>query len=86
MNPLKITFSIAALASAILAAPAPDYYTSVSVPSDVYSSTAPAYTAVAVPSDTTVEDYTTSIPEDTTVEDYTTSVPVASTPGYSAVP
>ncbi|KAJ2617120.1 hypothetical protein H4S08_000444, partial [Coemansia sp. RSA 1365] len=80
MNTLKITFSIAALASAVFA----QGYATVPELSDVYSSTAPAYQAIPVPSSyetTTVE--IPSIPSETSVEDTEVEVP---TPGYSAVP
>ncbi|KAJ2711458.1 hypothetical protein H4R23_006373, partial [Coemansia sp. Cherry 401B] len=71
MNTMKITFGIAALASAVFA----QGYSAVA-PTDVYSSTAPAYQAVSIPSD--------YVESPSSVEDYTTSS--EEQPAYSAIP
>ncbi|KAJ1781169.1 hypothetical protein LPJ62_005933, partial [Coemansia sp. RSA 2167] len=75
MNTIKITFGIAALASAVFA----NGYSAAPVPSDIYSSVAPVYSAAPIPSD-----YITSSVEESSVESYVTESQSEETPAYSA--
>ncbi|KAJ1927375.1 hypothetical protein FBU59_007224, partial [Linderina macrospora] len=68
MNPIKITFGIATLAAAVFA----QNYQTVA-PTDVYPTTAPAYSAAPVPS--SVESVYTTV-----------EVTTSAAPGYSAIP